>query len=147
MGFDITGLGSIFSFGTAIIDKIFPNADEANKAKLAMLQLQQNGDLKVLDEQFQLAMKQGEVNAIEAASEKWWKAGWRPFIGWVCGTALAYNYVLMPFIVYFAKLFKPDAPAMPVLDIGTLMTLLFGMLGIGAMRSYDKSVNITKTTD
>ena len=139
MGLDVTGLGSIFDFATTIIDKIFPNQDEANKAKLAMLKMQQDGQFKEIETEFQLALKQAEINLEEAKSEVWWKAGWRPFIGWVCGSALAYNYVLMPFIVWFAALVYPAAPPMPLLDMGALMTLLIGMLGVGAMRSYDKS--------
>jgi hypothetical protein len=144
---DLTGIGSVFDFGSKVIDKIWPNADDAAKAKLAMLQLQQAGEFKELDSMLQLALKQADVNAIEAASEKWWKAGWRPFIGWVCGSALAYNYVIMPFLVYYTKVIVPTAGAMPYLDMGELMTLLIGMLGVGAMRSYDKAQQITKTSD
>jgi Sec-independent protein secretion pathway component TatC len=66
-------------------------------------------------------------------------AGWRPFVGWVCGIAIAYNYVVMPFIVWIAIWIDSGAPAMPMLDTGELMTLLLGMLGLGAMRSYEKT--------
>lgn len=137
--FDFTGFGSIFSFATKIIDKIFPDKDQADKVKLEMLKLQQEGALKELEMEYQNALKQTEVNVEEAKSEKWWKAGARPFIMWVCGVAIAYNYVIMPFIVYFVKVFYPEAPAMPALDTSELMTLLLGMLGLAGMRSYDKS--------
>lgn len=137
--FDITGLGSIFGFATKIIDKLFPDKNEADKVKLEMLKLQQEGALKELELEYQNALKQIEVNIEEAKSEKWWKAGARPFIMWVCGCAIAYNYVLMPFIVYFVKVFYPSAPDLPALDTSELMTLLLGMLGLGAYRSYDKA--------
>jgi hypothetical protein len=81
---------------------------------------------------------QAEINKIEAGSSSLFVAGWRPFIGWTCGVALAYNYVLMPFIVWFVMNFYPDAPGMPVLDNSELMTILLGMLGLGAMRTYEK---------
>jgi hypothetical protein len=140
MGFDITGLGAIFDFGGKIIDKIFPNKDEADKAKVAMMQMQQQGELQMLQDQFQLAIKQGEINVEEAKNASIFVSGWRPFAGWVCGCALAYNYVLMPLIVYFSKVLYPDAPPMPALDMGELMTLLLGMLGLGGLRSFDKKV-------
>jgi hypothetical protein len=64
-------------------------------------------------------------------------AGWRPFIGWTCGVALAYNYVAMPFIVWVTKCFYPEAPVMPALDMTELMVLLGGMLGIAGLRSRE----------
>jgi hypothetical protein len=139
MGFDITGLGSIFDFGGKIIDKIFPDKDAADKAKLEMMKMQQNGELQVLQNEFNLAMKQGEINVEEAKNASIFVSGWRPFVGWVCGSAIAYNYVAMPLLVWAAKWIDPNAPGMPVLETGELMTLLLGMLGIGAMRSYDKA--------
>ena len=81
---------------------------------------------------------QAEINKIEAGSSSIFVAGWRPFIGWTCGVSLAYNYVLMPFIVYWMTAFYPDAPGMPALDVGELTTILFGMLGLGALRTYEK---------
>jgi hypothetical protein len=140
MGFDITGLGSIFDFGGKLIDKIWPNKADADKAKLAMMELQQKGELQALQNDFQLAMRQGEINIEEAKNTSTFVAGWRPFVGWVCGFALAYNYVAMPLIVWFAKWIDPGAPPMPALETGELMTLLLGMLGLGAMRSFDKKI-------
>lgn len=137
--FDLTGLGSLFGLVTKVIDKIFPDKDQADKVKLEMLKMQQEGALKELELEYNLMMKQIDVNVEEAKSEKWWKAGARPFVIWVCGFALAYNYVLMPFIVWTTKAFFPNVPDMPTLDYGELMTLLLGMLGIGTMRTIDKS--------
>jgi hypothetical protein len=144
MSFDITGLGSIFQFGTAIIDKIFPNADDANKAKLAMLQMQQTGEFKELETgleyaKLQAQSDQGQMAVNKAEAE----AGgllnqWRPALGWVCVSAYAYNFVLMPIAIWTTKLILGDAPAMVALDTTELGVLLAGMLGIGGMRSYDK---------
>ena len=138
---DALGIGAIFDFGSKVIDKIFPNKDEADKAKVAMLQLQQTGDLAILQNTFQLAIKQGEINVEEAKSNSTFVAGWRPFIGWICGVALAYNYIFMPLLTYIAQWTTKTAPAMPALDNGELTTLLFGILGLGALRSYDKAQN------
>jgi len=138
MGFDITGLGSVFDLASKVIDKIFPDKDKAEAAKLEMFKLQQEGELKEIQNQFELAIKQNDVNVVEAGSQSVFVSGWRPFIGWVCGVALAWNYILFPLYGYTAKWISPNAPAMFALDSGELTTLLFGMLGLGAMRSYDK---------
>lgn len=136
---DLTGIGSIFDFGSKIIDKIFPDKDKAEAAKLEMFKLQQAGELKEIDNQFQLMVEQIKVNAVEASSTNIFVSGWRPFVGWVCGFAFAYNYVFMPFLVWVALWIDPKgAPEMPVLDMGELTTLLFGMLGLGVMRTYEK---------
>jgi hypothetical protein len=141
MGFDITGLGAVFDFGSKVIDKIFPDKDAADRAKVEMMKLQQQGAFKELELQFENAKQQLEVNKAEAASQSTFVAGWRPFIGWVCGFALAYNYILMPSIVWIMVSLYPagDIPAMPTLNMTELMTLLFGMLGLGALRSFDKT--------
>lgn len=141
MGLDITGLGSIFDFGSKIIDKIFPDKTAADAAKLKMFELQQQGEFKQLDQDFQLMLKQMEVNVEEAKSNSIFVSGWRPAVGWVCVSAYCYNYVAMPLIVWFAKWYDVDAPGMITLDTGELTTLLFGMLGIGTLRTVEKLKN------
>lgn len=78
-----------------------------------------------------------EVDKQEAASANMFVAGWRPAIGWICGSGLAIQFVVNPLATWVAALFG-HAIAFPSLDLGTLMTLLFGMLGLGAMRTYEK---------
>lgn len=80
---------------------------------------------------------QAQVNAIEASNKSIFIAGWRPFIGWVCGSGLAIQFIINPFVTWIAALAKHPV-AFPALDLGTLMTLLFGMLGLGAMRTFEK---------
>jgi len=140
MGLDITGLGSVFDFGSKIIDKIFPDKDAADRAKIELLKVQQSGGLKEFEILAESDRGQSETNKTEANNQSTFVSGWRPFIGWVCGTALAYNYIIMPSVVWVAVSYYPANPiaSMPTLDMGELMTLLFGMLGLGAMRSYDK---------
>lgn len=138
MGLDITGFGAIFDFGSKIIDKIFPDKTAADKAKFDLLTQQQAGQLTELQNEFNIAIEQIKTNAVEAENPSTFVSGWRPFVGWVCGVALAYNYIFMPLFVYVMKMVIEKAPDMPALDIGELMTLLIGMLGLGALRSYDK---------
>jgi len=85
-------------------------------------------------------MAQIEVNKIEAASQSLFVAGWRPFVGWCCGASYAYTFVLQPFLIFIltAAQVKVDIAQLPVLDMGELGVVLFGMLGLGAMRSWEK---------
>jgi hypothetical protein len=138
MGFDITGLGSLFDLGGKIIDKIFPDKDAADKAKLEMFKLQQEGAFKEMDQQFQLSLEQMKVNAVEAANPSIFVSGWRPAVGWVCVSAYAFNYIIMPLFNWVSKFFIANAPTIVALDTGELTTLLFGMLGIGTLRTIDK---------
>jgi hypothetical protein len=78
------------------------------------------------------------TNNIEAASGKWYAAGWRPFIGWVCGVAWAWQFVVGP---SFSWVFERP---MVLVDMNALSTLLIGMLGLSGMRSYDKKMGTSK---
>lgn len=138
MGLDITGIGAIFEFGGKIIDKIFPDKDAADKAKLEMLKLQQEGAFKELELQFELAKGQLAVNVEEAKSSNIFVSGWRPAVGWVCVLAYAFNYLIMPLANWIVKFGDVNAPALVALDTGELTTLLFGMLGIGTLRTVEK---------
>ena len=93
------------------------------------------------EEKAQLIMEinkaQIEVNKIESASDNIFKSGWRPFTGWVCSFALAYHFVLQPFLMFLCVSFGHPME-LPVFDMSTLTTVLFGMLGLGGMRSLEK---------
>ena len=103
------------------------------KAAEAALQLQQ------LAAQERTA--QVEVNKAEAASASVFVAGWRPFIGWVCGGALVYQYLIAPLLPWVINVAGGHAPSMPSLD-GNLWELMFGMLGIAGLRTYEKAQGV-----
>jgi hypothetical protein len=92
----------------------------------------------------ELAKGQLEVNKVEASHRSPLVAGWRPFIGWVCGVALAWHFVLSPVILFLAAWFNVVLPALPEFDMGSLMTVLMGMLGLGGLRTFEKSKGLTK---
>lgn len=144
MGIDITGLGSVFDFGSKILDKIFPDKDSADKAKLALMELSQKGELQQIAQDFELAKSQIAVNQEEAKNSNFFVSGWRPAVGWVCVAAYAYNYLIMPLGTWASRLIDISAPALIALDTGELTTLLFGMLGIGGLRTYEKIKNVAK---
>jgi hypothetical protein len=77
---------------------------------------------------------QSEINKVEAQHRTIFVAGWRPFIGWVCGVALAYNFVLRDLLIWFVG--PEQVP--PALQMEHLMTVLIGMLGLGGMRTFEK---------
>jgi hypothetical protein len=144
MGFDITGLGAVFDFGSKIIDKIFPDKDAADRAKVEMLKLQQEGAFKELEANLQLSLAQTKINEKEAENPNVFVSGWRPAVGWVCVSAYAFNYLLMPIINWGAKWLDANAPLIMALDTGELTTLLFGMLGIGGLRTFEKVKGVSR---
>ena len=130
-------LNSLIGPVTGILDKVIEDKDQ--KAKLAH-ELATMAD-KLSHEQ-QLA--QIEVNKAEAASGSLFKGGWRPFIGWVCGIAFGYHFVVQPIIVFVVALVGVNIPELPEFHMNTLLTVLGGMLGIGSLRTYEKQKGLTK---
>lgn len=114
-----------------LLDKVIPDATARDKAKAELI-------VQLQSQEFQLALGQITTNTEEAKSTNWFVAGWRPAVGW-CGVAgLTYQYLLMP--LGNAVALGLGHPAIFIaLDVGTLMTLLFGMLGLGAYRTYEKT--------
>ena len=120
-----------------LLDKFFPDPAAANDAKLKLMQMAQNGELAQLDADTKLALGQLEVNKAEASSNSVWVAGWRPFIGWVCGSAFAFKFVLGPSaVVLMAMLGHPIT--LPEFDFTEMSTILLGMLGLGGLRTVEK---------
>lgn len=79
------------------------------------------------------------INAEEARHRSIFVAGWRPFVGWVCGFSLAWAFVLRPFLVWVLCLLRPDAAAgLPEFPMDYLLELLAAMLGIGSLRTVEK---------
>ena len=114
-----------------VIDKVIPDRAAAEKAKLEM-------QAKLLEAATTGALAQIKVNETEAGHRSVFVAGWRPAIGWICAAALAYSYMIVPLVGFSLTLMGKPVPRWPVLD-GNLWELMFGMLGLGALRSYDKA--------
>ena len=91
----------------------------------------------------ELAKGQLEVNKVEAASKSMFVAGWRPAVGWVSVLGMASNYILIPFSNFGLALAKSDV-VIPLIDTSTMMPVLMGMLGLGAMRSVDKVQGVSR---
>lgn len=121
-----------------ILKRVIPDPKARAEAQQKLLELEQKGELAYLDANLQVALAQAKINEMEAKSHGNYKGGWRPFVGWVCGAALAWNYVVHPFLTYFVTIAFPDVKVPPVLDLAVMMPVLLGMLGLGTMRSYER---------
>ena len=91
-----------------------------------------------------LVAGQLRINEQEAKHGSIFVAGWRPAIGWICGGGIAWNFILQPLISWVAFIFGVDITDAPVLDVGPLMILLGGMLGLGGLRTYEKRLGVAR---
>ena len=121
---------------TTLIGKIIPDPQAAADAKLKLLELAQQGELANLDAEVKLAAGQLEVNKVEAASQSTFVSGWRPGAGWICVLGLGYQFFLGPLLAWASGIYSWPVP--PTLDMGDLLTLLGGMLGLGGLRTAEK---------
>ena len=117
---------------TGLLDKFIPDAD--TKAKLAH-------EVATMAEEHaqEIAKGQMEINAVEAANSNVFVSGWRPFIGWTCGLGMFGNFITIPFSNFVLALFEVD-----IVPLETMMPVLMGMLGLGAMRTYEKKSGVSK---
>ena len=109
-----------------IIDKVAGHVDKFTLDKEEKAQLIQ-----------EINKAQIEVNKVEAGSSSLFVSGWRPFVGWTCGVALCYHFVLQPFLMFVLSSIG-NPMELPVFHMETLTTVLMGMLGLGGLRTYEK---------
>jgi len=134
MAFD--PISAALEIGNTLINKIFPDPAQADAAKLELLKLQQSGELAVIT-------AQTDINKEEAKSSSLFVSGWRPFVGWVSGSAFALHFLLIP-IANFILVANGHKEVVLAFDMQTLLTVLMGLLGLGGMRSYEKVKGVTK---
>lgn len=117
---------------STILDRVLPDKSQAAAAKAQLIQLEANGELQQI-------LGQIQIDNTEAASKSWIAANWRPLIGLVCGSAFAYAFVIQPFIQFtlVACHVNFDVNLLPKLNMDSINTVLFGMLGLGAMHTYE----------
>lgn len=131
-------ISAVLDIGKMAISRIWPDPERQAAAQLKLSELAASGDIAKLNAEVQLLIGQMDINKIEASSKSLFVSGWRPFVGWVCGFGVAWNFVIQPLISWIAFLFDVDLMGAPRLDISDLMTLLLGMLGLAAQRTYEK---------
>ena len=139
-----TTINSVFDLGKMAIERIWPDPAKRAEELRKLEELRQRGDLERLKAHVQLMLGQLKVNQAEARHKSLFVAGWRPWIGWVGGVALGWQFIAYPMLTWAWALLQArgivpaEMPPPPVLDTGPLFALITAMLGIGAMRSYDK---------
>lgn len=122
----------------SIINKVVPDKAAAAAAVAQLQEMQLQGKLQ--DEFIQLqsiTVAQSDVDKVEAGSTSTFVSGWRPMVGWSCAAAVALIFIIGPLFTWITALLGHPTP-FPTLDSNALMTLLFGMLGMGGLHTYDK---------
>jgi hypothetical protein len=135
MAFD--PVSAALDLGGKLIDRLWPDPAQKDAAKLELLKMTQSGELARLTADTDLAKAQIGTNTAEAQNQNLFVSGWRPAVGWVCAAGLFSQFILRPFVLFGAGL-AHQAADFPSLDLGTLLTLLLGMLGLGTLRTVDK---------
>jgi len=137
------GTDDIISIGFKLLDKVIPDPAAKAAAQLQLMQLQQTGELANLKAEVDLATGQLDVNKAEAANPSILVSGWRPFIGWVCGSACAWNWIGISLIkaviaiVGMFVVFKMPFTLEPA-SLTEMMPVLLGLLGLGGLRTIEK---------
>ncbi len=129
-------LGPLLDLGKTLLDRFGPE-DKTERAKVdaEFLRMAADGELKQI-------IAQLEINAKEAAHPSVWVSGWRPFFGWAGGTGFIYATMLQPMLAWLSAV--KGWPEPPTLNIDLLWVVITGMLGIGTMRTFEKTKNVTK---
>jgi len=119
---------------TGLLDKFIEDKDQ--KARLAH-------DLATMADQHaqEIAKGQMAINEVEAAHKSLFVSGWRPATGWCCVFALAGNFMVIPFTNFVLAISEVDI-VVPLIPLETMMPVLMGMLGLGAMRTFEKKNNV-----
>jgi hypothetical protein len=99
-------------------------------------------EMKLLEIENAYLTAQTEINKAEAANPNLFVSGWRPAAGWVCVIGFGYTFLLYPFICWFSKMKGFELP--PEIDAALLVNLLFGMLGLAGMRTYEAKEGIKR---
>ncbi len=126
----MTGISEVAGVVGSVIDRIWPNKTEQERAELQAAMMVVQGQL--------------EVNKAEAGSSSTFVAGWRPFIGWVCGAACAWNWIGLPVVKAFLPALAGVQIDLAPADLTEMLPVLMGMLGLGALRTYEKTKHVAR---
>jgi hypothetical protein len=128
-------LGPIFEFAKTILDKFIEDPDKKRQAEMSLITMAAQGEL-------QQVIAQLEINAKEAVHPSVWVAGWRPAFGWVGALAFLYSTVAQPMLVWYGTAHAWPVP--PDINMDLLWVVITGMLGIGGLRTFEKSKGVSK---
>ena len=133
--------------GGKLIDRLWPDKvaqeSERAKAEFELFKLTQVERMQDKANEVALAAAQIAVNQEEAKSSSVFVAGWRPFIGWVCGCSFAYAFLIGPILTQVSTAYGYNFP-LPPLDMANMMYIMGGMLGLGGLRTYEKIQGVAR---
>lgn len=135
---------ALANLGDTLINRLWPDPQQREAAKLELFRLQQAGELQKLANELQLQTAQIEVNKQDAASGSIFVAGARPFIMWGCGIAMLYAALLEPLMRFVAVVYFHYTGAFPEIDTTLTTQVLLGLLGLGSMRSFEKVKGVAR---
>jgi hypothetical protein len=127
--------GSILDIGKTLLDRFVPDPAQKRAAEMEMIRMAADGELKQV-------VAQLEINAREAAHPSVFVAGWRPFFGWAGGFGFLYATIAQPLLAWGAAV--KGWPAPPSLNLDLLWVVITGLLGIGGLRTFEKTKGVTK---
>ena len=130
-------ISAILPAVTDIVGRFLPEDKEKRAVAEREIEAQLTAHLAKID------LAQLGINKVEAAHRSIFVAGWRPFIGWTCGVALCYTYVLQPIII-FIMIQTGQLVSLPEMDLAAMMPVLMGMLGLGGLRTFEKFKGVSK---
>ena len=125
---------STTDFLNGILKRVFPE----KMSELDAAKMNQEITMALIRGELEPTLAQLRVNEAEARNESTFVAGWRPFIGWVCGVALGWQFIGLKVALFFVALFKLDVGPLPQFEYTELTPILLGMLGLGGLRTYEK---------
>lgn len=140
MSFD--PVSALFDLGKTAIEKIWPDPSKRAEELFKLEKLKQDGDLAKLQAEVSLMLGQIEINKVEAQHPSVFVAGARPAVMWIGAFGLAYAAVIEPIARFMARVVFEYAGDFPVLDTTITMQVLFGILGLGAYRTYEKTKEV-----
>lgn len=133
----------VIDAGRQLIDALIPNdpnspenQQKRKEAELTLFQLQQTERMQGREQEVALALAQIRLNEVEASSDSLFKSGWRPALGWACVGGFTYQAIIRNILAWLSENVGWTVP--PSLEMDTLMTLLFALLGLGGYRTAEK---------
>lgn len=123
-----------------VIDKLvdrLPNPNERARAREEM-------EREFMEAVNNSAELQAKINLQEAKHKSVFVAGWRPFIGWICGIALAWAFLVQPVVIWAVAVWAPEVTGLPEIKTEGLFTLVMAMLGMGTLRTFEKTKGVSR---
>ena len=129
-------LGALIPLIGEVLDRVIPDTAGNEKAKREI-------EAALATAAMQGQLGQIEINKVEAAHKSLWTSGWRPFVGWVAASSMAFHFMVAPTVQWAGAIWGFDMP-LPVFDMDALLYILGALLGIGGLRTYEKQKGLTK---